>query len=663
MNRTNVLLRSAAILVILFDAAAAVHAQEDPLGGRPTEGVRTDDPFGSNDDPFTVHADPFGAPPGEGTRFAIMGRGIRRAEEMVKHPYWDDSFLEGSLSLLQHYGLRGGDGIRSALLLEGIARQWHTKPGVTTKQLWQRLRKTLVSDQPGPQIRDFRQLGTQYTLSFDKFDDGKQDQERNWSLDWRKQQVFWLDLVDLILRSQDGENVTSGWRDKVAADAAHADWYRLARLVLMRVDTAERDLPFIFPLVREDLPAVQQRWCVVYLVSRLQQIDVPEDHAARVRARERLFVLLREHPLYYSDAGARELLRLLGEARHYAGPDGETIPLADLLVEYSDPWAFEIFAEAAGFSERDKQEWYLAKHLSLTCDDELVTDVLDQLAGQVRLPVWIDNAVRREAARITLDRTSGTWWDVLHSVLDKTEYRLHLFQDSLLWIGKPSDLRNAETLLGGSLAKIPRGYTMSAAQAEEALRDRFIERVPLMCVFGQPSVIAVHDVHFLVLDEHDWPESRGVSGLPLHLELTLLCAGQEYDWTAVGGTIAVGSPDKVARFRKLSVKRLQRAVRWKRVHNRVTEALQGDSRFDFFETPLEQVAEFLADQHDIPVKVADDDRDRTVTMRQRCLTLGEALDELTFVLGLAWDADGQAIYMGNSAQVKALMRAAEEQSR
>ena len=80
---------------------------------------------------------------------------------------------------------------------------------------------------------------------------------------------------------------------------------------------------------------------------------------------------------------------------------------------------------------------------------------------------------------------------------------------------------------------------------------------------------------------------------------------------------------------------------------KITRALRSDTRMEFSETPLSQVARYLTSLHGAPVRAAHSCAPMPVTMNLKGISLEQGLDATCLKLGLTWDTDGKSIEIGD----------------
>ena len=257
--------------------------------------------------------------------------------------------------------------------------------------------------------------------------------------------------------------------------------------------------------------------------------------------------------------------------------------------------------------------------------------------------MWIDQDIVDKERNTPVASCEGPWLPTVEKLLSGTEYRLHLLNPDLFWIGHPRRLEAAREAYQVSLSKIQWAELKPASALMDDTRMEFIE-TPLGQVLE--FLRDQHDTNFTLLGGKDTPVTFNVKGLPLHLALTILTQRLQYDWCADREIIFVGPRDQLERIRQRALSRLQRWARLGLADNAVKRALRSDTRLEFIQTPLYQVADFLSAQHNVPIRVAEANRQVRVTLNLKGVSLEQALDAMCLQLDLPWNTDGKSIVIG-----------------
>jgi hypothetical protein len=159
-----------------------------------------------------------------------------------------------------------------------------------------------------------------------------------------------------------------------------------------------------------------------------------------------------------------------------------------------------------------------------------------------------------------------------------------------------------------------------------------------------------HDVPFDVLDQPQKPVTLKVRAVPLHVALTQLAQLVDADWCVAGDVIFVGSKERLAPVQHFDLLRLRRWSKLGLVDNAVTRALRAETRWEFIETPLSDVAAYIAEHHKVPIHVGLAQRKIPITLNLKGLSLEQALDILCLHHDLRWQTDGGSILIGMAAE-------------
>lgn len=467
-------------------------------------------------------------------------------------------------------------------------------------------------------------------------------------LDWRPRQTIWLDFVELIILTKSGDDILGRWQQAAAAHEDLARVHRMAYLLAARQSpTAGFDDALVRPLLATARPGPQRIRAATELLTTLLAKDVPDAHPLRIEAWTKLLDDLRASSAPWDYPGyalAQPLAELYRTARARSTAESDDL-LATILT--CGQWRFFVtFAGLAGIPPVVEQQLLLAKPVHVTAAHNTLGKALAYLASQATMPLWIDlQPGGPERSDPPVSPCAGPWLLTLEKVLSATGYGLHPLGSDLFWIGPPDRLEAAREAYLDGLAKSRWG----AAKPRVALSDEtsleFIE-TPLSQVVEFLS--DQHHVSLLLLGDDDPPVTLNLRGVPLHVALTVLTRGLEmhgrkWDWCAERDIIFVGPVEQLEQVAERTLSRLRRWATWGTGSSDVKDALLDDTRMEFIETPLCQVADFLSDMHNVPVRVAEPHRQDPVTLNLRGITYDQALDVLCLKLGLKWDVDGEAI--------------------
>jgi len=364
-----------------------------------------------------------------------------------------------------------------------------------------------------------------------------------------------------------------------------------------------------------------------------------------------------------ADDAARDLVRQLSEAQgmaakerlvailagRYRTANEGNAPEAGFLLKailtLDQPLLFQLFARQAGIPEAVQRQLMLAKPVQWRTDGhETLADCLRHLIGQTTIMVWIDDEVMSKGQQLPVAHAEGPWLTTVENVLSGTEYRLHLLAPGLLWIGSPRQLKAARKTYEESSNKIQ----WAASKPAEALTDytkiQFTE-TPLNQVIKFLS--DQHALNFCLLGTEEDPVTLNLRGLRLHLALTLMTQRLHYDWNVDREIIYVGPANELELVRLRALTGLRRWARLGTADTKIARALRSDTRLEFSETPLSQVARYLTSFHGAPVRAAHACAPMPVTMNLKGISLEQGLDATCLKLGLTWDTDGTSIEIGD----------------
>jgi len=365
-----------------------------------------------------------------------------------------------------------------------------------------------------------------------------------------------------------------------------------------------------------------------------------------------------------ADDSGRDLLRQLSEAHGRADKEQELVCilaarfrtakernsseagfLLNAILTLDQPFLFQLFARQAEIPEVVQRQLMLAKPVHWRTDGhETLADCLRHLIGQTAIMVWIDDEVMSEGQQLPGADAEGPWLTTVENVLSGTEYRLHVLAPGLLWIGSPSQLKAARKTYEESSTKIQWAAPKPAAALTDYTKMQFTE-TPLNKVIEFLS--NQHDLNFCLLGTEESPVTLNLRGLRLHLALTLMTQRMHCDWSVDREIIYIGPANKLELVRLRALTGLRRWARLGTADTKIARALRSDTRLEFSETPLTQVARYLTSLHGAPVRAAHSCAPMPVTMNLKGISLEQCLDAMCLQLGLTWDTDGNSIEIGN----------------
>ena len=556
----------------------------------------------------------------------------------------DDVFLANALCAL-HVAAREVNllslAVNEAEVLASLAERPWQHPA---SEPWQAYLTRLVqqAEQAGDEIN--RRLAESKPLYTETI-------KQAWPFDWQSRHGIWLELLELMLATRSGEDVTTRWRTAAEAHAAEADLFRKAYVVSARVSAKPGfDWEFVRPAVvkwSSTRDRHRLRWCVEVLHVLLAAGGDPPS-PGRKESAALLGQILRDEGegLQYLPRGD---LQALGTLYQLADQRAQPEAAAILSAILGTKTGFRMFAMAAGIPPERQRTLALAAPLRLP-DQGTLEERLHAILDRSTLRVWIDDAVLASKANPDLGAVEGPRLEVLEQLLARTKLHLEILESNLFWIGPPDRLAAARQLHAGSLQRAAAAQGKSAVALRDDTGLEFI-RTPLrdvVCFLRDQ-----HDLPFEDVDQSDRPITLNYRAVPLHLALTLLARQIDGDWCAAGDTLFVGSQERLVQVRQLELNRLRRWSRLGLADNAVTRALRADTRLEFSETPLTDVAAFLATQHKVRITATPAAADRRITQNSRGLTLDEALDILCLRHALRWETDGQSIQIAAEAKVPA----------
>lgn len=517
---------------------------------------------------------------------------------------------------------------------------------------------------PGESIRDFverleREASERADETATKVRKARQEYEgltgAAWPLDWRARRGAWLDLVELTMMTASGEEVGNRWRETAAAHPEVRRMYRMAHLISVRQsEKTDLDYDFVQPLFSDgEHWSKRIRWTAELLVTLISK-QVHVDDVRRTKARTRLLNLLREHEDEVDDSRLR-LSEIVGSlhfaAKAQSAPEAHL--LAALLIKYAKPHFFGSVAHWASISHEQRQALFLAKPVRLAPREVSLAACLDDLIGQVLIRVWVDPEVAASDLRITPTVTEGPWLKVLESLLEGTPYDLHSLGQHVLWIGPQANVDRAKTICSQAFVKTRTTRSILSKWLWDDIQLEFVETPLKDCVNFLRSTHNIapalldHTITIELLDMHDTPVTMKVHRMPLPLALSVLADHVGCDW-CVSGKIFMGSPRKIAQVRDLEYQRVLRMSRLARLDNNLTRTLESDTEAEFIERSLADVAESVSKRHKVPFHVSPTHREDRVTVDGREVPLDLTLDLLCLKKGLAWETDGQSIFLGDA---------------
>ena len=422
-------------------------------------------------------------------------------------------------------------------------------------------------------------------------------------LGWRTQREMWLELVELMLLTKSDQDVIARWQQAATTHAEVANLYRMAHVLSVREAKAGKlDYNFVKPLFHGARRGPERmRWTAETLTTLLAT-SVEADAPERVEARKTLLDDLRDssQPVYAESDLVGSLGELYLSAR--ASKESEAASLLETILTHCHSSFFVQFANQAGIPAVEQRQLLLAKPVRVTADHDTLAKAINYLAQQAGTPLWIDLEMAGQGSDVPVAACDGPWLVTVKKVLSGTEYRLHLLSPDLFWIGHADQFESARKAYLDGFSKSRWADAKPAAALMDSTRMEFIE-TPLSQVLD--FLRDQHDISLVLLGTDDPPVTLNLSVVPLHVALTVMTQSLECDWCADRGVVFVGPREQLQRVELGALPGLRRWARVGMVDSAVTKALRDETRMEFIETPLEQVAQFLSDQHQVPVRVAE----------------------------------------------------------
>lgn len=495
----------------------------------------------------------------------------------------DGLMLEAALCRL-HAGLdSGSERAKSFDTLSALTRRkWTTKEGETSRDFVQRLLDDVKARDSGYAFHLFRTADYFRGLGGDE-----------WPYAWRGEAAPWLDLAAALVDS--GQEGGAGpWRKAAEAHPAQADLFRLAYLAAIdgrRGRAVDRD--FVAPLLEDKLPADLRIAHLAALLRVLVRSGEAADSEDRASLRQQLVALARGEAHDPAAFAALALVFTAPEAK------AEREALLTALLQDADPQTFTRFVRQMNFGEPLRRELFFGKQVAVEHESAPLHVVVESLAREVDLPLWIDSAVREDASLMSIKRR-GRWLDVLTAVVEKSPHELAMFGDGVLWIG-PADRRDAaRELVRTSAGKVPDYLDAVGRKTGETLHaptDVDFVAIPLLdtCLYlTDLRDLAIH----VPRDERRFrPVTLRLRGVPLHLALELICRQAELEWDVFGALVVVASPEKMENLRRAQEDFRLKLARLEAAGSPLRRKLDEETVAEFIETPLSDVLAYLGDLH------------------------------------------------------------------
>lgn len=596
--------------------------------------------FGGED----PHADPGAEVKKALCELKILPRSSRQlASEMAQSR--DDAWcLEGSLALLHDDWHRGTSFDALLESLEYLAgHTWRVMPDETPEAMLARVQREFKADRHAT-VENYRRL-----IDFERkrFDGPR-------LLDWRAESELWLAIVATMVRSHEVHDPAALWRAKMAEDPTHQRLYRYCYIAIARQRRVEDlDFDLVKPMLEKhgtnslvDL-AWQARVLHTYVAA-----DVSSDNPELVAVRKLLLNNLRTVKLSpleirsgYQSVRALDQLFEASECR-FERP-GMLDAIADAGLK-----ELQLFLRLAEVSASEKRDLLLSRKTTLACDDILVAEAIQTLQRETLLPILVDQAVWKDADRISFEMT-GTWLDVTEALLAKTKYGFEPIGPSVLWIGRPERAARLREMLIRGQEKAVFASEKVITTLSEKTNIQFIE-TPL--IDGSDYLEDLHNITIEVFgDITDIPITKEIKGVPLCLALELICEDAKFNWGTIDEIVVLAPGDELRRLDALRKERLRRTARMRRDEGKVARALRESTNIEFIETPLVDVADYLADLHDVPIRVTDAKIGlRTITADLKGMNLDLTLDLVMLQNNLAWYSNGNEIVLGSEKAIKEL---------
>jgi hypothetical protein len=473
-------------------------------------------------------------------------------------------------------------------------------------------------------------------------------------LDWRAESELWLAIVATMVRSHEVNDPAALWRAKMELDPTNRRLYRYCYIALARQRRLEDlDFDLVKPMLEKHQTnsladiAWQARVLHTYAAAHVW-FDNPE----RVAVRKLLLNNLRTvklSPVEFRSGyqSVRAIDQLFDATEGRWEKPGMLNAIADAGLK-----ELQVFLRLAKVSESEKRDLLLARKTTLACDDTLVAEAIQILQRETLLPILVDDAVWKDADRISFEMT-GTWLDVTEALLAKTKYGFEPLGPSVLWIGRPARAARLRELLIRGQEKAAFASEKVNSALNEKTNILFIE-TPL--IDGADYLEDLHNITIEVFgDITDIPITKEIKGVPLCLALELIGEDAKFNWGTIDEIVVVAPDKELRRLDALRRERLRRATRMRHDDGKVARALRGSTNVEFIETPLVDVTDYLADLHDVPIRVTDaKSGHRTITADLKGIDLSLALDLMMLKNDLAWFSDGKEIVLGSEKAIKEL---------
>ncbi len=613
------------------------------------------DPFGGGAggaaDPFGVGADPFGGKMTEKQRRQILARALlNKAEAVVKKMLLsehDAVFFEAAMSMVER-----GEADPEEAFITGVAslarRDWKLRDGETPKSLVARLEKEFETS-PGDDAAAFRRMSRKY----------KEVLGMPWQFEWRKRKEIWSGLFETVIASKRAEDPSAPWRQRIEANEKFINLYSLGYLGFVRSGHVKQD-QLDFDLLdsilkrRSGKSARDLAWQIRVFESYISG-GLPPEHKRRSELLEQLVENIQTAQI----AGSWTFtLPAIGNLCKRSSPMTESDPILQAVLHRAPSQYYRLAARRAGKTNDEILMSLLRRTTSVDYKGVALGQAVADLQNQIGLSIWVDEEVQ-EYAKTTTIHIEGTWQEVLQAVLKETPFRFDDLRGETYFIGSPDSIKATNDLITTSLAKIPGDENPIHATLREDSKSDFIE-TPL------------YDVCEYLSDRHGMavkllkgfgqqPVTLTMDG-PLHLILTRMSMLLKFDWAVSEQHIIIGSKEDIKTFSKRNDTRAQRIARLAEADSSVAKALAEDTRLEFIETPLVDVFEYFGDRHRVPFYVLSSARETSITMDVRRTSLGWAMDYMSHLADLAWDADNDVIYVGKEKQVAQMQQLSESRA-
>lgn len=548
----------------------------------------------------------------------------------------DGLYLEGMLSSLH----AAGDGdLQSFELLSSMARRnWRRPDGDGPRAYVERV----LGEVKGLKTGDAARL-------FEAAESYKQHSGHDWRYDWRGDSQPWFDLAAAMIDAGQRDRGAATWRDLARIHPKQANLYRLAYLAALAARRKKvDDREFIAPLWDEEVPTDRRLRHQAVVLSVLAASGEAADSEYRASLRKSLLKLARHQADDPSSLAALAFLYTRPEAQ----VEREAVQAE--LLKHAKPRMFSHFARRANLGKPLRRRLFLGKVVEIDQRDAPCKVVIGLLQAEVDLPLWIDEAVRADDAPITI-RRRGRWLDVLTAALEQSPYELAMLRDGVMWIGPPERRDAARALVRASVGKLPSHIDPHSRQLAESLREpthvQFLS-VPLSDVCDYLADLHNVPIHLAGDEPHPDTVSLRLHGLPLYLVLEVLCRRAEVDWCVAGPFVVIGKAKQVQAGRSAAEDFRLKLTCMELDESPLRATLDEETMFEFIETPLVDVVDYLNALHDgLPLELGEGAaRDLPISAQHRRTPFGWTLELVLLEYGLKMRYEGGGLIISRRPQ-------------